>query len=234
MSAVTKKAHVLPNPVPLGTSGVVTLPLERYLALAGQEPDTKSSLLLNDEDRVAYIARRISQVLDHPLTTASAAGLARAVFAHFPEIDIALLFAQKALETLRDGEPHNRTLVAPDETRVCVLFAAWNGTHRELQTSRYGNYLKPLLVTARRLIEQGVQLGGLLQIDAYVRDNPDVKSPAKALDEVFKIDIEYSYIPGYLVGCINKAANSLPNVAMLNPDLLTVEESQAIEKAMAR
>ena len=163
-----------------------------------------------------------------------AASLRRAVLAHFPNIDVAALFAQKALETLLDRKFHNRTLIAPDETRVAILFGAWHGTARQLRRARYGNYFGPMLVTARDLVELGIELGGMLQIDAYVMDNPDVKSPAKPLAQVFEVDLEYSYIPGYFVGCINEAAASLPNGAMFIPDLLTPQEVRAIEKAMGR
>ncbi len=236
MLTVTKRVFtVLPNPVPLGASGKVTIPLERYLALVGQEPDTKSSLLLDDEDRVAYIAHRISQILDFdPRDAAEAISLRHGILAHFPEINVAGFFAEKAFETLLDGQYHNRTLVAPDETRAAILFNARYGTARQHQRARYGNYFGPMLSTVKNLVDRGIAVGGLLQIDAFVMDNPDVKAPAKPLAEVFELDLEFSYIPGYFVGCINKAAASLPTGAMFVPGLLTPEQVRAIEKPFGR
>ena len=101
------------------------------------------------------------------------------MLAHFPEINVALFHAERPWKHFVTANPINCTLVARDETRVAVLFAAWNGTNRQLQTTRYGNYLGPLVVIARRLVEQGVKLGGMLEIDAYVGDNADPKLQAE-------------------------------------------------------
>jgi len=84
------------------------------------------------------------------------------------------------------------------------------------------------------LVERGLQIGGFLEIDAYVKDNPEANDPAKALDEVFELDVEYSYVPGFLLGSSNKAAGSLPSVVLLNPDLGDAEEHQLLKKFMKR
>ena len=212
---------------------MVKVPLELYLRRSGKKAD-RSAILLADPDRVAYIARRLSEALDRPLTAPGSAGLAKSVLGHFQSIDnILTAFAEKALETLQDGNSHNRTAISPDDAHVAVLFVAWNGPHSEVQSQRFGRYLTPLLGMAGGLIKRGVQFGGLLEIDAYVRDNPDANDPSMALDEVFEVDVEFSYIPGFLVGSSNEAA-SLPNVLMLNPDLCDREEHQLLTKLMAR
>ena len=224
--------EALPDPVPLGVSGALKIPLKLYLECAGRNPD-RGAILLNDTGRVAYIARRLLGALDQPLTAPSSAGLARPVLAHFSGVDILQAFAEKALETLRDGNSHNRTAISPDQL-VAVLFVCWNGTHREVQLLRIGKYLKPFLGLAGRLVERGLQIGGFLEIDAYVKDNPEANDPAKALDEVFELDVEYSYVPGFLLGSSNKAAGSLPSVVLLNPDLGDAEEHQLLKKFMKR
>jgi hypothetical protein len=225
--------NALPDPVPLGVSGTVKVPLREYAERAGRKPE-RGALLLDDSDRVAYIARRLSRALDQPLTAPGSAGLARTVLGHFSGLDVLRPFAEKALETLRDGNSHNRTAISPQEPHAVVLFVAWNGTHREIQPQRFGNYLKSFLGTAGRFIQQGIQIGGFLEIDAYVRDNAEPTDPTRALDEVFEIDVEYSYMHGSWLGSSSKQASSLPDVVMLNPDLCDPEENQLLKKLMTR
>jgi hypothetical protein len=222
----------LPDPVPLGVSGSVTVPLKAYRVLVGRDPDAHA-LLLDDTARVAYISLRLADALDRPLTSQGSAGLAQSIMGQFSRDDVLPAFAEKALETLRDGNSHNRTAISPDQ-HLAVLFVAWNGTHRELQPMRFGNYLKPFLALGMRLVQQGLKLRGFLQIDAYVRDNAEADSPAKALDQVFQVDVEYSYMPGFLLGSSEEPTASLPNVVLLNTDLCDAEEHQVLEKLMAR
>jgi hypothetical protein len=222
----------LPEPVPLGVSGSVAVPLKLYRARVGRDPDTRS-LLLEDAGRLAYITERLADALERPLTSPGSAGLAKKVLGHFADLVVLPAFAEKALETLRDGNSHNRTAISPDQ-HVGVLFVAWNGTCREMQPLRFGNYLKPFLGLGARLVQQGLRLKGFLEIDAYVRDNADADDPARALNEVFEVDVEYSYISGFLLGSSEKPGSSLPNAIMLNPDLCDPEEHQILKKLMAR
>jgi hypothetical protein len=222
----------LPDPVPLGVSGSVTVPLKVYRALVGRDP-AGQAFLLDDTARVAYITQRLADALDRPLTSPGSAGLAKSALGPFSGVEVLPAFAEKALETLRDGNSHNRTAISPDH-HVAVLFVAWNGTHREVQPLRFGNYLKPFLGLGGRLVERGLPLKGFLEIDAYVRDNAEASDPAKALDEVFEVDVEYSYIPGFFLGSSEKPVATLPNVVVLNPDLCDAEEHQLLKKLMAR
>ncbi len=226
------QSTTLPDPVPLGVSGSVTVPLKLYRTRVGKDPDRRA-LLLDDTARVAYINRRLADALDRPLTSPGSAGLARSALGHFSGLEVLPAFAEKALETLRDGNSHNRTAISPDQ-HVAALFVAWNGTHREVQPLRFGNYLKPFLGLGTRLVERGLPLKGFLEIDAYVRDNAEADNPARALDEVFEVDVEYSYIPGFFLGSSEKPVASLPNLVLLNPDLCDAEEHQVLKQLMAR
>ena len=53
----------LPDPVPLGVSGSVTVPLKAYRVRVGHDPDARA-LLLDDTARVAYITVRLADALD--------------------------------------------------------------------------------------------------------------------------------------------------------------------------
>src|SRR5436309_447965 len=126
-------SDALLDPVPLGVSGAVTISLEQYLTRVRRKPE-HAPVLLTEEERIPYLARRLSAALDQPLTSPGSEGLARLVLGYFQGVDLMLHFAEKALEALRDGESHNRTAVSPDHPRVAVLFVAWSGTHREVQS----------------------------------------------------------------------------------------------------
>src|SRR5215469_4913003 len=221
----------LPDPVPLGVSGSVEIPLKLYRTRVGRDPDRRA-LLLDDTARLAYISARLADALDRPLRSPGSAGLAREVLGQFSDLMVLPAFAEKALETLRDGNSHNRTAISPDQ-HVAVLFVAWNGTSREIQQLRFGRYLKPFLGIGARLVQQGLRLKGFLEIDAYVRDNAEADDPTRALNEVFEVDVEYSYIPGFLLGSSEKPGSSVPNAIMVNPDLCDPEEHQILKKLMA-
>src|SRR5262249_29726949 len=99
-------------------------------------------------------------------------------------------------------------------------FVAWSGTHRELQSERYGEYLPVLLSTAYRLVNSGMPLAGFLEIDAYLRGDP----------EDVEVDVEFSFLPGMLLGAAD-APNSLPAVVYVNPDLCTAEQLEQLRGA---
>lgn len=224
-------SSILHDPIPLGVTGSVTIPLQQYLALVGRSPE-RATVLLDETQRISYLALRLSEALNRPLTSPGSEDLARLVLGHFQGIDVMVHFAEKAMETLRDGEMHNRTAVSPSEPHVAVLFVAWNGTHREVQSQRFGNYLQPLAATGMRLVQHGFQLAGFLEIDAYLRDNPDLNDPGRPLDEVFEVDVEYTYLPGYLLGSSNSTSTRLPRTVILNPDLCSPEENQLLRNLL--
>jgi len=218
----------LPNPVPLGVSESTTIPLARYESLGSGRP----AVLLTDDERSDYIAERLNQAIDRPLTSPGSHTFARQVLAQFRGTDLLRPFAEKALETLRDGQPHNRTAMSPIEPRLAVMFVAWRGSHRQLQVQRFGNYLKPLAATATRFIQSGFNLAGILEIDAYVRDTSEPDEPFRSLDEVFEIDVEFSYLPGPMLGSSGPAQPPFSRQVMLNPDLFDEEERQLLDKLM--
>lgn len=221
----------LPDPVPIGVSGIVTIPREEYRArLAGKVKG--KDVLTDDGQRIAYLARRLIEALDRPLTSPGSEGLAHLILGHFEGIDFLPHFAEKVLETLRDGNTHDRVLVSADEPRVAVWFVAWNGTHREVQSERFGQYFKSIATSGRLLVERGIEIVGLLEIDAYVRENLDLSELGRSFDDIFEIDIEYSYLPGFLLGSSAKAPGPLSKVLMLNPDLCSLDEKRILEKFM--
>jgi len=225
--------QTFPDPIPLGVSGSVTIPLQRYVALVGSAPRS-SSVLLDEEQRISYLGSRISEALDRPLTHPGSEGLARLVLSHFQSVDMVRPFAEKAMQTLRDGASHSFMAVSADEVRVALLFVAWNGSHREVQSQRFGKYLPALFASARRLVDKGIELAGCMEIDAYLRDNPELDRPGLPLSEVFAVDVEYSYLPGFAFGSSSKPNASLPKVVMLNTSLCTPEENQQLGKLSAR
>jgi hypothetical protein len=220
----------LPDPVPLGVSGSMTVPRAHYLARVGARAGQR---LLNDDDRAAYVARRLAEALERPLTSPGSASLARTVLSRFPGFDPLTYFARKAIETLRDLKRHDTMVISPGEPRVGAWFVAWSGTHREVQSERYGNYLELLGGTALRIVDMGVPLAGFLEIDGYVRENPDPDDPDVPLDQVFEVDVELSFLPGRLLKYPKEQPNPFPKLPMLNFDLCTPEERQVLENRMA-
>jgi len=221
-------SNLLHDPVPLGVSGSVTIPLQQYLARVGRMPE-QDTVLLNETERISYLALRLAEALNRPLTGPGMENLARVVLEHF-QFDVISSFAEKAMETLRDGKKHDRTALSAYEPRVAAFFVAWYGTYREVQSQRFGNYLQMLGSVGTRIVQLGVPLAGILEIDAYLRDNPDPNDPGRLLDEVFQVDVEYSYLPGSLLGSSESRSPSLPRVAILNFDLCSPEENELLTK----
>ena len=172
----------------------------------------------------AELARYLSESMARPITAPGSAELAQRALAQFPDTGLSLpvMFADKLLQTLEDGRRHDTMALPPGGTGVAVWFNAWPGLHREVQAERYGVYLGELCGKAHWLVERGVRISGFLQIDAYIGDD----------DESLDLEVEYSYLPGGVVGG-TRAAESWWNVIVLNQSLCTVEERQAIEKFMA-
>jgi hypothetical protein len=211
----------------------VKLPVADYVRLVGRQPE-RSSVLVDESERIAYVVRRLSEALDRPVTSPGSSGLAKSVMAHFQGIELVPLFAAKVMETLRDGTSHNRIAVSTGNPHAAVLFVAWSGLHQKVARKRVGKYLEPLLTTARRIVEGGIQIAGLLEIDAYLSDHPDPANPGRRLDEVFDIEVEYSYLPGFSFGSAASAVTTLPKVILLNLDLCSPQERQLMTKLLAQ
>jgi hypothetical protein len=190
-------------------------------------------VLLDDAERKSFIADRLTEAFARPLTAPGSEVVAGAVLSLFGGVDLISSFAQKGLETLRDGQQHSLMVLSAHEPRVGVMFVAWNGTHVELQPMRFGSYLQPLLRSAFGLVEQGAALAGFLEIDAYLRDEPDPAEPDRGIDEVFAVDVEFAFLPGALLGCPAEQTRGLPPTLILNPDLCSPEEAQALERLKA-
>jgi hypothetical protein len=167
---------------------------------------------------------RLDEALDRPLTQPGSAALARRFIARFDDhADWLELLAKKAQQTLADGERHSLAVVSPDAPVVAIHAQTWYGTHRECQSDRVGEYLATLLAVGQRLAgPMGVPLAALLQVDAYVREG---------VDGHVDVDIEYSIVPGKFVGADKAHEGDWPSMLLLNPDLCTVEERQALAQA---
>jgi hypothetical protein len=187
---------------------------------------------VHDEQRRAYVARRLDEALDRPLTAPGSELIARSVLERFTDVDLLANFAEKALETLSDGRHHNRIAISASTPHAAVAFVAWSGTHREVQPERYGRYLGALAATAKGLVDQGTPLAGFLEIDAYLRESVDPAPSGEPLEGDFEVDVEFSYLPGLALGFPQSEPNPLPQAVVLNRDLCSPEEAQSVAKLM--
>jgi hypothetical protein len=222
----------LPDPVPLGVSGSVVVPRTQYAARVGTNART-DSVLVSEADRTTYVARRLANALQRPLAGRGSEAIAKAALTYFPDIDALAVLAEKGIESLRDGQRHDRLLLSAATPRVAVWFVAWNGTHREVQSERFGKYLDSLVGTANYLTRRGIALAGFLEIDAYVRENPDPEDPGLPLEQVFEVDVEFSFLPGGFLGFPKDRPNPFPRVFFVNGGLCSPEQHQALRKLMA-
>jgi hypothetical protein len=178
--------------------------------------------LTSDDERVEWLARRLDQQLDHPLIAPGSGALAREMLARLPA-DPCLVFAQKLLLTLRDGEMHSTAAITVDEGPIGVSFVAWCGTWEDLIGKRYGLYLTSFFDTMKRLASRLGSLAALLQIDAFVdeRDEP-------------ALDVEYTYFPGALCGMNPDETVEVPKVVLLNLSLCSGEEKALLAPLLQR
>jgi hypothetical protein len=219
----------LPDPVPLGVSGTLTSPRAYYESVAARE--RPAEILADEPSRIAYLVRRLDDALGRPLIHPGSVALVRAMLRLFPEPEVVLAgFAEKALETLRDGALHDRMAVWEGDAPAAVWFNSWNGTHREVQAVRYGAYLNKLLCTASYIRDRLGRLAGFLEIDAFVREDVDPEHPVRPLAKTLEIDVEFSFVPGLLLDYPHEASNPLPNMVLFNRSLCSGEELQALEK----
>jgi hypothetical protein len=229
---MTADTASLPDPVPLGVAGTATLSRARYIAAVGELAGQNQQLLVGDSERMVYIAGRLSEAMTRPLTHPGSEMLAQVVLQRFSESPLPM-FAEKALETLRDGCRHDRTAISTTQPHCAVMFVAWYGTHREVQADRYGAYLESLASAAMGIVKRGIPLAGFMEIDAYLRDSPDLSEPWRPLDDVFAIDVEFSLLPGTALGFPEELENPLPRVMLVNESLCRPDENQMLRKLMA-
>jgi hypothetical protein len=221
----------LPDPVPLGVAGAVCVPRSDY---AATQADTEPAVLCDDEQRQSYIAERIERALQSPLTATAAAELAPTVLARFPaEAELLTAFAAKVLQTLRDREPHSVLVVSPDVPPVAVMFLCFNGTHLDALPGRVGEYLPRLLGSAGEAFKRFGQLAAYMELDVYAIDAPSADAPRATLDDVFTIELEFSYLPGAMWGLGDQDTGGLPPVTVLNPDLCGPDDLQVLKKLKA-
>jgi hypothetical protein len=170
----------------------------------------------------SYVARRLDEAIGRPLTHPGSEGLARTVLGLFGDVDVIERFAEKAIETLADGQQHDRTGITPTDPQVGVIFIAWNGTHREVQGERYGEYLTRLIGTAQAFARAGLTLAGFLEIDAFVREG---RAPGTV-----EVDVEFSFVPGDMLGFPEDRPAPLPSALIVNTELCTSDELQLLRR----
>lgn len=212
-----------PDPVPLGISGKVTIPQRELLPhIAKGAP----KYLATEALRLQYVTACLQDGMLAPVSVTGSAAIAAEAMEYFAGTEIVPALAEKALETMRTGVKHKRAAASPGEPRMAVAFTAWPGTRDEVQPQRKGLVVGQLLHTARVMIEQGVQIAGILEIAAYVWDRPDRKRPQLPLDEISGVQVEFGYLPGFLCGSTAKVQGRLSKVLMFNEHLLSAEEMQ--------
>jgi hypothetical protein len=172
-----------------------------------------------------YVARRLYEACDRPLTHPGSDGLARQVLGHFDYDVVLVLFAEKALETLVDGQRHDRTAYTHEAPAVGVTFVTWSGTYREVQAERYGTYFNALVATALAFARAGVPLAGFLQIDAFLRTD----EAAMTID----VDVAFSFVPGELLDYPSDRPNPFPSAMLVDIGVCTPEELQPFRHLMA-
>ena len=186
--------------------------------------------MADEEERRVHVARRLSNSMDQPLTAPGSEGLARLALSQLSDTDLVSVldqFTSKVLETLGDGQRHD-TLAVPPGGGVAMWFRAWPGMHGEVQPQRLGLYLNELYGQARWLADRSILLTGFLEIDAYVAE---WANPPRPLKNRLALEVEYSYLPGALIGGAS-ADDPRWNAVVLNPDLCSAEERQALLKFM--
>lgn len=176
----------------------------------------------------ASIVECLTRSMGKPLRARGSEQLAWLALAQLAEMDLDNTldsFGGKLLETLADDQRHD-ILVVPPGGGVAVWFVTWPGTHQEVLPQRIGVYLDQLYGQARLLAEVGVPLTGFLQIDAYVTEGSG--SP----EYPFAVEVEYSYLPGVLVGGVS-TDDPRWNIVLVNTDLCSAEERQALAEFTA-
>jgi hypothetical protein len=212
--------------VPLGVSGLVTVPRSRVEAAQGRRLGDDSPFLVSDVERLQWLSSRLDRQLDFPLVAPGSGAAARKILQRLPS-DPLPNFAQKLLLTLRDGAMHSTVAVSGEDDPVAVCFVCWRGSWQDLIGQRYGQYLPGLLDWIGRVNDLGLSIAAFLQIDAFVQEKVDPDDPLRDLDDAIVLDVEYSCLPGSIFGthCTNDA---VPKLVLINGDLLSAEQKKSL------
>jgi hypothetical protein len=172
--------------------------------------------------------RRLASAMDAPLTAPGSEILAHDVLEQFTNIlpELMKKFGDKMLETLSDDERHDTVAVDPSHS-VAIWFVVWPSSYVEVQVERIGKYFDDFAGIARFLMQSGLPLEALLQIDVYVTADQPISARAKA-ERDLDVNVEYSFAPAELFGGTRPARPRWRTV-LLNIGLLTQAEKVALE-----
>ncbi len=206
------------------------MPLRDYLALRDTRPVADSAVLLDDGMRLAYLTAILQDGLLSPVSIAGSAGYAIQVQEYFAGLELIPAFAEKALETLRTHQPHNRTAVSPREPRFAIAFQVWEGKRDEVQPLRKGQYLAPIVHRGAMLMQRKIPVVGVLEMAAYVWDRPDAAHPERTLRDTSGVHVELAYVPGTLFDSPARCGTALDRLIMVNETLCSERELQTLQK----
>jgi len=178
------------------------------------------------------VLNRLTQAMDAPLTQPGSQEIALEVIEQFTDSlpELMARLGDMMLATLSDGERHDTLALSTDRT-VALWFIVWPGSHHEVQTDRIGEYLGQIGAKVKFLVDAGVPLEAFLEIDAYMEDG-SAGSASKEDEGALDVGVEYSFLPAEMLGG-SKPSNPHWRTVLLNPDLLSLTERQALGKLMA-
>jgi hypothetical protein len=212
----------LPDLIPLGVSGSVTVP-KHMLFAAMRTAARQPQFLLTENERLDWLKGRLDRQVDRPLPSGGSGVMARKILDHFPS-ETLMEFARKLLLTLRDGEPHNNFAAKRGGKLIGVGFVAWRGSWQDVASRRYGLYLVAMLDAVRCVCQQFGSMAGYLQIDAFIQENIDRQDPLRTLEASIVLDVEFTYLPGGFLSNDPIRDPDLPNLLVVNRDLCTREQ----------
>lgn len=212
--------------IPLGVSGLVTVPRSRVTPGNTGASDAVPHFLLSEDERRNWLLGRLDRQLDSPLIASGSGTVARQILQRFP-VDPRTQFVEKLLLTLRDGEMHSTLAVAATDHPVAACFVSWRGAWQDMVAKRYGDYLPSFLGWIKRLNDAELPVTAFLQIDAFIEEEVDPDEPLRELDDCIALALEYSYLPGLVVGR-QPTGDPLPNLILLNSTLLSSEQKSAL------
>lgn len=164
--------------------------------------------------------------MERPLTAPGSERLAHDALAQFSSADVEELWERivaKVRDTVQDGTRHDFLAMSPGGQ--AMWFVTWPGLHRQVQIGRIGNYLSDVFGMGRVLTDRGVRFTNFLEVDVYVSSDRD------APEETMAIEVEYTHLPGAMLGG-RPMTEGQEQIVVLNPDLCTAEERQALSKFM--
>ena len=178
------------------------------------------------------VLHRLTQAMDAPLTQPGSQDLALEVIDQFTDSlpELMEMLVDKMLATISDGERHDSLALSINRT-VALWFVVWPGSHREVQADRIGEYFGQIGGKVKLLLDAGAPLEAFLEIDAYI-EGGSAGLASKADEGALEITVEYSFLPAHMLGGA-EPRNPRWRTVLLNPDLLSTTERQALGKLMA-